>query len=364
MKRAFAKIYPVLLLLLMFAAEILVVFYFAWFRAGNRIAAVSFALAGWATAYIIAPIVHELGHILFAKSADMRLKMSKFSFFRIIEKSGKLKFTFASPFAPEETQVVPAKGGDMLRRFRLYTMGGLIFGGIYIVVLAASALAFWGIGWEPAAFLFWGGIPYAVYLFFLNALPFVYAAGKTDAAILRGLSRKEAAEQTMLSAMEIYGGLSEGKSFSRIDENLFFDLPQLPENEPMYAVILDLRYRRCLETENFERAADCLNRLAAAAGYLSVSQFEEVAAELVYMHSVNGDAELAKESAELCEDYLKRETAAAKRILAAYSALQGRFDAVRALKAQAEVCLQKETIAGIKKFERIMLERIPDLMDR
>lgn len=64
--------------------------------------------------------------------------------------------------------------------------------------------------------------------------------------------------------MEIHGKLAEGKSFSEIDEKFYFDLPQLPEDEPMYAIILDLRYRYYLERGETERAADCLNRLASA----------------------------------------------------------------------------------------------------
>ena len=66
------------------------------------------------------------------------------------------------------------------------------------------------------------------YIFFLNIAPLEYASGKTDALVYRGIQRGEAAEKVMLSAMEIQGQLYEGKTFSQIDESLYFDLPQLP----------------------------------------------------------------------------------------------------------------------------------------
>ncbi|MFQ7079555.1 MAG: hypothetical protein ACLRSW_17405 [Christensenellaceae bacterium] len=75
------------------------------------------------------------------------------------------------------------------------------------------------------------------------------------------------AGKCLISAMEIHGKLAEGKSFSEIDEKFYFDLPQLPEDEPMYAIILDLRYRYYLERGK-GRAADCLNRLASASPIL------------------------------------------------------------------------------------------------
>ena len=83
MKRVFGKIYAALLLILMAAGESFVIFYFAWFKGTNRVAAVSLGLAGWLLSCVLAPTIHELGHIVAAKKQGMRLKMSKFSFFRL-----------------------------------------------------------------------------------------------------------------------------------------------------------------------------------------------------------------------------------------------------------------------------------------
>lgn len=357
MRRVFGKVYAVLLLILMAAGESFIIFYFAWFKGQNRVAAVSLALVGWLLSCILAPTLHEAGHIVAAKRQNMRLKMSKFSFFRLSEKEGKLYFSFASPFAAEETQSVPFKGGDMKKRALFYTAGGLIGGGLYLFVLLLAGFLT-GLFSKNVCFLFWGGVPYAAYLFLLNAVPFVYGDGKTDAAILRGIVKEAGAEKAMVHAMEIYGELSEGKSFSEIDEKYYFDMPQLPEDEPMYAMMLELRYRYYVEKGDMQNAADCLNRLAASAEYLPQLQFDEVAAELVYMHSLNKDAERAEETGKLCKEYLGKDTAQAKRILAAYCAMLGKTEETRLLKEQAEGCLFREETEGIKKFEKVLLSRI------
>ncbi len=67
MKRVFGKIYAALLLILMAAGESFVIFYFAWFKGTNRVAAVSLGLSGWLLSCVLAPTIHELGHIVAAK---------------------------------------------------------------------------------------------------------------------------------------------------------------------------------------------------------------------------------------------------------------------------------------------------------
>ena len=91
--------------------------------------------------------------------------------------------------------------------------------------------------------------------------------------VYQGIKAGRDAERCMISVMEIQGQLYEGKSFSEIDEKYYFELPQLCEDEPLYSAILDLRYRFYLEKGLFEKAADCLNRLALNQDY-SIIQFK------------------------------------------------------------------------------------------
>ena len=72
MGRIGGKIYAIALLLLMAAGECLTVVYFAWTKAGTGVVATAYAIGGFLLAIILAPTVHELGHIVFAKAQGMR----------------------------------------------------------------------------------------------------------------------------------------------------------------------------------------------------------------------------------------------------------------------------------------------------
>ena len=170
-----------------------------------------------------------------------------------------MKFALASPFADDQTQAIPKNSGDMRQRAIKYTLGGLVFGGIFLAVVLLIAVVLTVCGLK--GFFFWGIFPYAAYLEIINLLPIEYAKGKTDMLIYVGLKNEDDVEKAMLSAMEIQGELYSGKSFAEVEESLYLDIPQLCEDEPLFALVLDLRYRYYLEKGIIEQAADCLNRL-------------------------------------------------------------------------------------------------------
>ncbi|MBQ9730226.1 MAG: hypothetical protein IJV80_05390 [Clostridia bacterium] len=239
MKRKLAPIYAWLLLFCFLGGQVLV-FVLPFLKAQDFYALMS--VIGFAVSCILTPTIHELGHILFAKSQNMSIAYAKFFIFRFHRKKGKLTFSLASPFEAEQTQALPNASGNMQKRVILYTVGGLIFSAIYLFIICAFCVAFFSA--VPAISYFsLGVLPYAGYLFLLNVVPFEYASGKTDTAVALGLYNEKDAEKTMLSAMEIYGFLSEGKTYGEIDRDLYFNLPVLCEDEPIYAVMLDLRYR-------------------------------------------------------------------------------------------------------------------------
>lgn len=329
------------------------VFVFAWQRG---VAAMFLALLGTVLSFVISPSVHEWGHIVAAKKQKMRLVYTKFFCFQIAEREGKLCLSFASPFAPEQTQTLPVCGGNMEKRAISYTRGGLRFGGVSFLLFVVIAVCLQCFRLS-VSFFFFALLPYTGYLFLLNAVPVYFAGGKTDALVLKGLKRGADEEKAMLAAMEIFGELSENKSFTEIDEKLFFDLPIIAESLPVSATITDLRYRYCLEKGNMDGAAEQINRLASLTAYMDEGNMEEVAAELMYMHAVCGDTERAKESKKLCENYLQKPLLSAKRILAAYARLLGEDEEEKKARAEFERLKATEKIEGKRKAEEILIER-------
>jgi hypothetical protein len=352
MKKRTSTIYAILCTLLL-AAGFAAVFFFAW-KASVPDAVK--CLVGLVLGFILTPIYHEIGHVVFAKAAKMDCVYVKCFCLRFYRENGKRKIGLTSPFAPDETQVLPKRGGDMQKRAAAYSIGGLAFGLLLILLIVACAVCT-QIFLAPN-YLLWGLLPYPCYSFLLNAAPAEYPGGKTDTAVYIGLKKGYDAEKNMLAAMEIQGQLSEGRTFAEIDETLYFDQPQLCEDEPLFAVMLDLKYRYYLEKGDMEKAAACLNRLASVLDYMPLAQAEKVAAELVYMASLRGEMEIAEENAKACQGFLKGKSLTAKRILAAWSKASGQTDFVDALLAQAQERLDSEQILGVRKFEEILLSRM------
>lgn len=351
MRRIWTEIFTFAAVLLLLAAT-LFLGYISWEK--SVVQGVALCI-GVMCSFFFAPILHELGHVVFARANGMRCVLVKCAIFRYTNE-GKGKLRLASPFTPDQTQVLPKSGGDMKKRAKAYTLGGLIVQGSALIGLCALAIVL-SCMYKTSYFL-WGVVPYTAYLFLINAVPLEYPNGKTDMLVYVGLCKGKDAEKNMLSAMQIQGELYAGKSFAEIAEKWFFDVPQLAEDEPLFAVMQDLRYRFYLEKGDMEKASDAINRLAQASPYLSEREMQKLAAELTYMHVVNGDFERANECAKLCEEYLRTETVTAKRVLAAYSASAGKTEETEALLAQAQTLLQRSFILGQDKFEKILLERI------
>ena len=76
------------------------------------------------------------------------------------------------------------------------------------------------------------------------------------------------------------------------------------------------------------------------------------------MNSILGFLEDAEANGKECKVFLKSETVTAKRILAAWSKANGQAEFVETLVSQAEECLKKERIVGVRKFEEILISRI------
>ena len=351
MKRGLSTAYAILNTALLIAGYVLA-FYFAWTKSAAELLS---ALSGMVLGFVLAPVFHEMGHLWFAQIYKMEYVYFKAFCFRFIRQNGRLKFSVASPFAADETQVIPKCGGNMKKRAARYALGGLIVEGVALVLLLGAAVLCTVLKGSP--FVLWTMIPYFAYLLLLNAIPAHYASGKTDAAVYLGIKKGEEAEQNMLAAMEIQGQLFAGKSFAEIPEDLYLSQPQLCEDEPLFAVMLDLQYRYYLEKGDFDKAAEKLNRLAQTQAYLSDTEVEKIAAELTYMHAINGDKDLAKQCKQICEEYLQQNALTAHRVLAAYARLEEDFEEVKARKAQAEKLLEREYIKGNARFEKILLSR-------
>ncbi|MBR2341100.1 MAG: hypothetical protein IKA72_01655 [Clostridia bacterium] len=312
-------------------------------------------LVGVLLAFIVAPMAHEAGHVVFAKLAKMQIQYVKFFCFSTQRVGGKYALTLINPFLADQTQVIPTCGGNMQKRAEKYTVGGLVFSGILVLLLAVCTIVFSVLQIENALTL--GMIPYSAYLFFLNAAPFEYADGKTDCAVYSGLKRGDERAKTMLSFMEIQGRLFEDTRYSEISEELF-NFPVLAEDEPMFLIGWDLKYRRALDEWDLEKAAACMKRMSQAESYFTAAEREKFAAELTYLHALSGNFDAANACSKYCEEFLKGDTPTAKRILATVAFCANRQEDAEILKQSGLSLLENMEIYGEKKLEESLLGRI------
>ncbi|MBE5752578.1 MAG: hypothetical protein E7343_00730 [Clostridiales bacterium] len=351
MRSARSKIYAILLTALFLISEVLLFCLPVFSGIDGWID----LLVGLVIALILAPTVHEIGHLSFACAFKMKPVFVKFFCFKIQKKGGRYAFSLANPFEEDQTQVIPIQSGDMQKRAKCYALGGLVFGGVFFAVFFLSALILSCFGIHSAKL--WGIAPYSGYLFLLNAFPLEYPSGKTDMLVYKGICKGTDAERAMVMAMEIQGLAYEGTPYAQMQkENFMF--PVLAEDEPLFAVCHHLKYRLALDEENYENASDALNRLAQSECYLSDFERERLAAEITYMHVINSNVSTANETAKYCEEYLKSDSLSAKRILATVAFLSGRIEESQILKNQAEKLLDQEEVLAEKYLEKKLLSRL------
>ncbi len=351
MRRKLTAVYAITLILLLLGG-MLTVLLFAYQDTENLVK----AGVGLLLSFVFVPVCHEAGHAAFARVAKMKVVYLKCFCFRYVNQKGKGKLSLCSPFAADETQALPTTSENMKKRALLYSAGGLIVEGAFCLVIAVGAVLCAALA-KPN-FLLFGMLPYAAYLLLLNVFPFEYPSGKTDMLVIVGVKKNEPAERTMIALMEMQGALYEGKSFAELDGETLFSLPQLAEDEPLYAAVLDFKYRYFLEKEEYEKAQDCLKRLLASEEYLTDAAYETLKIELVYFSLLFGSDEPLKKLYETDEAFLRSDDPRAKRILALYSILTGKTDEAKTLTLQAQRALIKEQISGVRKFEEILLGRI------
>ncbi|MBQ8428137.1 MAG: hypothetical protein IJX18_02655 [Clostridia bacterium] len=344
------RIYAIILITAFFAGSV-GVFFAASFTLEDTVNAV----VGFVVSIAIVPIIHELGHVTTAKSKGMNVVYVKCFCLRFFKKGGKIHIRFASPMRADETRAIPKKGGDMQRRALAYISGGLVFSGVLALLLAGAAILLLCL--KISSFTLWGMLPYALYLFLLNAIPVQYANGKTDALTYREVKKATVEGKALLNAMEIQGRLYAGERYSEIPVE-FYETYALREDEPLFALLWEAKYHYYLEKNDLEKGADALNRLIASGDYLTDEMLLNVRVETAYMFLLQKDASELKRLQESDEEFLRSDDYRAKRLLATYAYACGEEARGEALVEQAKISLKKEEVQGLAKHELLLLERL------
>lgn len=162
--------------------------------------------------------LHELGHKLFGAIGGMKVKLGKFAV-----------------FSPSSCTILPKSPKNIRRGFILTAFGGIAVN----FILAAAGIICLAFGSETALASFIA--PSSLYLLIINALPTGSGASATDMRMISGAAKNTPEWQVLERVLTIQGMLSDGTPIGQIDEKLFFDVPQIMEDEPAFIMLVSLR---------------------------------------------------------------------------------------------------------------------------
>lgn len=190
-------------------------------------------------------IVHEGAHFLVGSICRMGVKVPKIRLFK-----------------SSSVEMCPKGIKGMKARLIATVIAGLIFD-FLLVVLGIIAFAVPSV---PAIVGF--ASPYALYSLIINAVPKEYGEGKTDGLVALEVIKNEPTAQVMLNILKIQGHMRSGIFLKDIDEGLFLDVPQLPEDDINFIILTQLRYEYYLAKGNDSEAYKYFMRYQQLIDYL------------------------------------------------------------------------------------------------
>ena len=327
---------------------------------GRMIDAVIKLVVGALFAGIINAFAHELGHLIAGKKNGFVLSEITVWFFRWKRIGKKTKFSLVM-IGDEAgyTEMIPTKKENVKIGFIKMTRGGIIAS----LVLTIFGLPPLFMPFLPVwVFVLWAMfLPMGAYYFFGNFLPVISMGARNDGAVLLSMKKNDDASKGTENLLKIQAELYHGKTPSEIDDELYFNLPQLPEDDMLFAMLLNARYAYFLDKEDFENAKKVLDRLLSLEEYLPKSFFTIVKTEALYSAcTFDFDEEKADDLVYELEKFLNNVnvslTVRAK--LAYLLNVKRESDGLDIFFSKGYKEADKQQIKGLREFERKLLDRL------
>ncbi len=231
---------------------------------------------------IICTFAHELGHYFAGKKNGFVFSSMQVLFFKW-EKIGK-KVNFSFCMLGEQagfTEMIPAKAENIEHSFKKMTIGGIIAS--FIVMIMGIPPLFLTAYLSVWTFSIWSMfLVIGAYFFFGTALPAMESHTLSDGAVLYHLNRNTDVSKVMINLLKIQAELFSGKTPAEVDESLYFDLPQLPEDDINFALLLNAKYYYYLDKKDYENAKKTTERIVSLEEYLPKSYYTIFLVDALY----------------------------------------------------------------------------------
>ena len=169
----------------------------------------------------LSSLLHEAGHCLFGLCSGIRAKIS---------------FTSALYFFKSSScEVVPKKDNKVRARYAVTCVGGLALN-LIVVIFGIIALLVREVPTYLALIA-----PSSLYLFLINFIPWETGSGKTDGLVIHELLINEDCAKVAVAVLTIQAKVLAGTPIEKVDRSLFFDLPQIREDDPAFIALTGLR---------------------------------------------------------------------------------------------------------------------------
>ncbi|MBP5242289.1 MAG: hypothetical protein J6Z36_01185 [Clostridia bacterium] len=303
----------------------------------------------------IIPSWHETGHLLFGKAVGMKLMQMDLPGFAIRKKEGKwrVKPVFSSV---SSCAMYPESIEGACKKHLIFALGGVAFNAIYLAICLTLLIVFN----QPYLWATLGmTLPYNLYIFLLNLLPWTSDEGDFDGAVIFGLLKNDVSQQVATNILVIQGKLFCGHAPAEIEKSLFFDVPQLPEDESHFSMLQYLRYCYYADGGDKAQAIKAITRLEDCTEYISPVFLPTVYAELTYVYTcLNVNEELAERYMNRLQQAKKTESSEFYRALFAYGKMFGVADWCDEAKKKMPAAIQEEELAGMAKFQEKLWKEI------
>ncbi len=220
-----------------------------------------FSVCGAIIFAVLNVFFHEIGHVIFGKANGFTLIELTIFFFKWTKTKEKTQFSLVKyNDCAGSTQMALKSDENAEEKIIKMTRGGAIFNAILMVIcivpfFLTSIIPMW-------AYVLWAvGLPVSVYSFLSAVLPVSSFGARNDAGVIYGLKRNDDESKVMINLFKIESLLLNGKSPKEIDRNLYYDVPQLPEDSLTFLSLLSARYFYNVDVKNYDEAKAIISRM-------------------------------------------------------------------------------------------------------
>lgn len=313
---------------------------------------------GFIIAFFLCIFIHEIGHYFFGKLNKFELISMKILFIKIYKEGKKTRFSFCRIGDNLGATEMIAKDGKYLsKRFALMTFGGILFT-LLSVVIGIVPFIFYNIPSVVFCLLIMF-FPIGCYNFFGNVLPITENGYRNDGAVLIGVIKKDDEYLVSEGLLKIQIELFSGKSPSEIEKDMYFDLPQLPEDNLNFIILLTYRYMYYLDLKDYENAKKIMERMLSLEEYMPKDIINIVKVSALYCYcTFDKNEEKADELMYEMEKYLNNINNAenVRTKLCYLLNILGEKDENDIFKNKLKREIEKIPIEGLKKYELKLME--------